>query len=43
VCSITGVEGALAMVGGKIAVKGRLPRLVRADVPLGRVAKIELS
>jgi ApbE superfamily uncharacterized protein (UPF0280 family) len=42
VCSIPGVEGALAVVGGKVAMKGRLPRLIRAEVPLGRVARIEI-
>jgi ApbE superfamily uncharacterized protein (UPF0280 family) len=42
VCSIAGVEGALAVVGGKVAMKGRLPKLVPVTVPAGRVAKIEL-
>jgi ApbE superfamily uncharacterized protein (UPF0280 family) len=42
VCSIDGVEGAVAVVGGKIAMKGRLPRLTRMTVPPGKVARIEL-
>ena len=42
VCSIPGIEGALAVVGEKIAMKGRLPKLARVSVPPGRVAKIEL-
>ncbi len=42
VCSIPGVEGALGVVGEKIALKGRLPRLVKMDVPPAKVAKIEL-
>ncbi len=41
VCSIDGVEGAVAVVGEKVAMKGRLPRLTRASVPAGRVSKIE--
>jgi ApbE superfamily uncharacterized protein (UPF0280 family) len=43
VCSIPGVEGALGVVGDKIAIKGRLPRLMRMDVPRSKVAKIELQ
>ncbi len=42
VCSIPGVEGAAAVVNGKIAMKGRLPPLTRVVVPQGRVAMIEL-
>lgn len=42
VTSIPGVEGALGVVGGKIALKGRLPRLVKMDVLPAKVAKIEL-
>lgn len=42
VCSIPGVEGALAVVGDKMAMKGRVPRLTRAEVPLRRVARIEV-
>ncbi len=42
VCSIPGIEGALAVVGGKVAMKGWLPKLARVSVPAGRVAKIEL-
>lgn len=41
VCSISGVEGAVAVVGGKVAMKGRLPKLTRVAVPPGKVAKIE--
>jgi ApbE superfamily uncharacterized protein (UPF0280 family) len=43
VCAIPGVEGALGVVGEKIALKGRLPKLVKMDVPKAKVAKIELS
>ncbi|MBI0583473.1 MAG: UPF0280 family protein [Methanomassiliicoccus sp.] len=42
VCSIPGVEGALAVVGDRLAMKGRLPRLTRTEVPAGRIARIEL-
>ncbi len=42
VCSIPGIEGALGVVGEKIALKGQLPRLVKMDVPPAKVAKIEL-
>ncbi|MGE5379360.1 MAG: UPF0280 family protein, partial [Candidatus Saccharibacteria bacterium] len=42
VTSIPGVEGALGVVGDKIALKGRLPRLVKMEVPASRVAKIEI-
>jgi uncharacterized protein len=43
VCSIPGVEGALGVVGEKIALKGRLPKLVKMDVPRSKVTKIELQ
>lgn len=42
VCAIPGVEGALGVVGDKVAVKGRLPRLTKMEVPPSRVARIEL-
>lgn len=41
VCSIAGVEGAVAVVGEKMAMKGRLPKLTRVTVPAGKVARIE--
>ena len=41
VCSIDGVEGALAVVGERIAMKGHLPRLTRVAVPRGRISRIE--
>ena len=41
VCSITGVEGALAVAGERLAMKGRLPRLIRTETPADRIAKIE--
>ncbi|MDW5563101.1 MAG: UPF0280 family protein [Methanomassiliicoccus sp.] len=43
VCSIPGIEGAVAVVGEKVAMKGRLPHLTRVTVPPGKVAKIEFS
>jgi ApbE superfamily uncharacterized protein (UPF0280 family) len=42
VCSIPGVEGCLGVVGEKIAMKGRLPRLMKMDVPPSKISKIEL-
>jgi ApbE superfamily uncharacterized protein (UPF0280 family) len=42
VCSLPGVEGALGVVGDKLALKGRLPKLVKMDVPASKVAKIEM-
>jgi len=43
VCAVPGVEGALAVVGERIGMKGRLPQLVRMDVPRQKIARIELS
>jgi uncharacterized protein len=42
VCSIAGVEGAVAVAGERIAMKGRLPPLTRVAVPAGRISRIEL-
>jgi len=42
VCSIAGVEGAVAVVGDKMAFKGRLPELARVAVPAGRISRIEV-
>lgn len=42
VCSIAGVEGAVAVVGDRMAMKGRLPELARVTVPAGRISRIEL-
>lgn len=41
VCSIPGVEGAAAVVGGKMAMKGKLPPLTRMEVSLEKVTKVE--
>lgn len=41
VCSIPGVEGAVGVIGERIGMKGRLPPLVRTEVPVGRIARIE--
>lgn len=41
VCSIPGVEGAAAVVGGKMAMKGKLPPLTRTGISLEKVTKVE--
>jgi len=41
VCSIPGVEGAAAVVGGKMAMKGKLPPLTRMEVSLEKVTRVE--
>mgnify|MGYP005834273971 CR=1 FL=1 len=43
VCSIPGVEGALVTAGGKVAMKGRLPEMVKAPEALSQVSRIELG
>jgi ApbE superfamily uncharacterized protein (UPF0280 family) len=43
VCSITGVEGALVVVGDKIAFKGSVPELVRSEVCMKDIAKRDLA
>jgi uncharacterized protein len=43
VCSIPGVEGAASVVGGKMAMKGRLPPLTRMDLPPDKVTRVEYS
>lgn len=42
VCSITGVEGAMVIVGGSLAMKGSLPELIESKVPIGKIAKRRL-
>jgi ApbE superfamily uncharacterized protein (UPF0280 family) len=41
ICSIPRVEGAVAVVGDKVAMKGSVPKLTRVNVPAGKVSKIE--
>ncbi len=41
IMTIKGVEGALVIVNGKIAIKGRLPKLIKADFGDDRISKIE--
>jgi ApbE superfamily uncharacterized protein (UPF0280 family) len=43
VCAISGVEGALVIVGNKIAVKGSLPELVESEVRMKDIAKRDLA
>ena len=42
VCSISGVEGAMVVVGGSLAMKGSLPELTESKVSMGRIAKRRL-
>jgi len=43
VCAITGVEGAIVIVGNKIAFKGSIPELVRSEVRMKDITKRDLS
>lgn len=40
--AIPGVEGVLAAAGGKVALKGTLPELIRVPADLSKVTKVEL-
>ena len=42
VTAIPGVEGALVVAGGKIALKGALPELIKVPDYPSKVTKIEL-
>lgn len=42
VLRLQGVEGALVVVGERMAMRGKVPRLVRAKVPPSSIARIEL-
>ncbi|MGD0057308.1 MAG: UPF0280 family protein [Methanomassiliicoccales archaeon] len=43
VCAIEGVEGAIVIIGDKIAVKGSIPKLVGSEVRIRDIAKRDLS
>lgn len=40
VCSIDGVEGALVIVNGKVAMKGTIPKLIRSEFSKDSISKI---
>ncbi len=42
IASLPGVEGALALAGGRIALKGRVPELVRAFADRSKITKVEM-
>ena len=43
IASIAGVEGALAAAGDRIAMKGRLPELIRVAADPSKISRVELS
>lgn len=43
VCSIEGVEGTMVIVEGKVALKGRLPQLIKTDFSEKAISKIEFA
>ncbi|MDH7507903.1 MAG: UPF0280 family protein [Methanomassiliicoccales archaeon] len=43
VCSINGVEGTMVIVGDKVALKGKLPRLIRTDFSEKAISRIEFA
>ncbi len=43
VCSISRIEGALTVVGGKLAIKGKLPELTKVQCDADKITRIELT